>query len=89
MTSNMFGFSENPELIEWLDSEEVIPSNQVKYLDDMVTHAKMFTCGDVEIGHIVVSEALANMPGDALNASKLAKDENSDLVTGKYEGVKP
>lgn len=47
----------------------------------------MFACGDVEIGHVVISEAMANIEESGLkNAIELAQEENSDLVAGKYEG---
>ncbi|XP_063826287.1 histidine protein methyltransferase 1 homolog isoform X2 [Ostrinia nubilalis] len=70
--------------IKWQECEEVMPSKQLKDFDEMVKHANMFTCGDIEIGHINVNEAIANMSLE--NASKLAEEENSDLVTGIYEG---
>lgn len=48
----------------------------------------MFACGDVEIGHVVTSEALARIEeSDLENPVKLADDEQSDLVAGTYEGI--
>lgn len=47
----------------------------------------MVVSGDVEIGHVVVSEALSNIEDTGLKtAVNLAENEHSDLVTGKYEG---
>lgn len=47
----------------------------------------MFACGDVEIGHVVVSSAISNIEGSGFkNAVELAEKEHSDLVAGKYEG---
>lgn len=47
----------------------------------------MFTCGDVEIGHVVVSEAITRIEETGFkNAVELAEKEHSDLVAGKYEG---
>ncbi|KAL0883290.1 hypothetical protein ABMA27_016707 [Loxostege sticticalis] len=75
---------EKKEEIKWKDCEEIVPSKQIIDFDEKIIHAKMFTCGDLEIGHIIVNEAIANM--NLENASKIAKEENSDLVTGFYEG---
>lgn len=47
-------------------------------------HAKLFICGDIEIGHVTVSDAIAHM--DKQTISKIAEDSHSDLITGKYEG---
>lgn len=44
----------------------------------------MFACGDVEIGHVVVNEAIGNI--GLKNAIELARKEHSDLIAGKYEG---
>ncbi|CAH1638119.1 unnamed protein product [Spodoptera littoralis] len=75
------------ESIVWLDSEEIVPDKQIKSIDETVTRAKMFACGDVEIGHIVVSEAKASIEESGLkNAVELAEKEHSDLIAGKYEG---
>lgn len=48
----------------------------------------MFTYGDVEIGHIVASEAILNIThtNDLKNPTEFAEKSHSDLVTGKYEG---
>ncbi|KAM3965337.1 histidine protein methyltransferase 1 homolog [Aphomia sociella] len=77
-----------PEKITWLESEEVIPDNQIKQLDTMVQHAKMLLCGDLEIGHVIANEAMANIMCDdgTENAIELAEKNYSDLITGKYEG---
>lgn len=75
---------EKKEEIKWKDCEEIVPSKQMIDFEEKIIHAKMFTCGDLEIGHIIVNEAIANM--NLENASKIAKEENSDLVTGFYEG---
>ncbi|KAJ8721982.1 hypothetical protein PYW08_004384 [Mythimna loreyi] len=96
MTTFRFNFSgedndsnklETKETIQWLDCEEVVPDNQIQNLDDEVIRAKMFACGDVEIGHVVISEVMASIEESGLkNAIKLAEKEHSDLVAGKYEG---
>ncbi|CAH0585831.1 unnamed protein product [Chrysodeixis includens] len=81
------GEEEIKETIQWLHSEEVVPGKQIKNLDEIVTQAKMFACGDVEIGHVVVSSAISNIEGSGFkNAVELAEKEHSDLVAGKYEG---
>nr|XP_021188188.2 histidine protein methyltransferase 1 homolog [Helicoverpa armigera] len=78
---------ETKETIEWLESEEIVPDKQIKNLDSIVTRAKMFACGDVEIGHVVVSEAMSSIEESGLkNVIELAEKEHSDLVAGKYEG---
>uniref|UniRef100_A0A2A4J1M7 protein-histidine N-methyltransferase n=1 Tax=Heliothis virescens TaxID=7102 RepID=A0A2A4J1M7_HELVI len=47
----------------------------------------MFACGDVEIGHVVVSGAMATIEESGFkNVIELAEKEHSDLVAGKYEG---
>ncbi|CAH0715676.1 unnamed protein product, partial [Brenthis ino] len=73
--------------IEWLKSEEILPSNQLKDLDVLAAQAKMFTCGDVEIGHVVVSNMMNYIKDKGLeNVIELAENNHSDLVTGTYEG---
>ncbi|CAH0398430.1 unnamed protein product [Chilo suppressalis] len=74
--------------IQWFTCEEVVPDQQmIQKLDDHVKQARMFTCGDVEIGHVVVSDAISNMSSKSLQmASKLIIDVKSDLITGQYEG---
>ncbi|XP_013186893.1 histidine protein methyltransferase 1 homolog isoform X2 [Amyelois transitella] len=95
--SFMFNFSRESEAdkpepkrdhVEWFDSEEVVPKTQMKDLNEIAKHAKMFTCGEVEIGHVVTSEALANILSDTdmNNATGCAEKSHSDLVTAKYEG---
>ncbi|XP_075977622.1 histidine protein methyltransferase 1 homolog isoform X2 [Anticarsia gemmatalis] len=97
MTTFRFNFSgedENNDLvtddkgnIKWFESEEVVPDKQLKPAGEEVTRAKMFACGDVEIGHVVVTEALANIEGSGFsNAVELAEKEHSDLIAGTYEG---
>ncbi|CAB3236775.1 unnamed protein product [Arctia plantaginis] len=99
MTSFRFNFSgetvsnvnastaDSSKVIQWFDSCEVVPEHQIKNFDEKVTRAKMFACGDVEIGHVVASEALARIEESGLeNAVKLADKEHSDLVAGTYEG---
>ncbi|CAK1580111.1 unnamed protein product [Parnassius mnemosyne] len=77
---------EENEEIKWYESEEIIPNKQLKELDNIVVHAKMFTCDEVEIGHVNNSDKIF-MSGDCqLNALELAEKEHSDLVAGKYEG---
>lgn len=63
----------------------MIPEKQVKDLDSIVSHAQMLICGDIEIGHVMVSEAISNIEDTGF---KTAENEHSDLVTGKYEGIK-
>lgn len=85
--NNKIEETEKDEPIVWLESEEVVPDKQIKSIDETVTRAKMFACGDVEIGHIVVSEAKASIEESGLkNAVELAEKEHSDLIAGKYEG---
>lgn len=47
----------------------------------------MFTCGDVEIGHVVPKDALLSAGENKLNNVELAEKQHSDLVAGKYEGL--
>lgn len=48
----------------------------------------MFTCGDVEIGHIIISSTTSQIDDNDLSSViKLAEKEQSDLVAGKYEGL--
>lgn len=49
----------------------------------MVKYAKLFTCGDVEIGHVLSSPKIKDVLGDDIN---IAEKNHSDLITGKYEG---
>lgn len=80
--------ADTQEEIQWLESVEVIPDKQIKDLDSIVNHGQMVTCGDVEIGHVLVSEAITNIEDAGFKtAVKLAENEESDLVTGKYEGT--
>ncbi|KAI8436660.1 hypothetical protein MSG28_010148 [Choristoneura fumiferana] len=75
--------------IVWIECEEIVPHESIENIDDLVTHASIFICGDVEISYVKASEALANMyKGDNVfkSAVELAEKEHSDLVTGKYEG---
>ncbi|XP_050351199.1 histidine protein methyltransferase 1 homolog [Nymphalis io] len=93
MTSFKFNFSgvsdghqnKDDEEIEWKSSEEIVPNNQIKDLKNLVTQAKMFICGDVEIGHVLINNMITYMKE---NGAKNVLDltEHSDLVTGKYEG---
>ncbi|XP_045498482.1 histidine protein methyltransferase 1 homolog isoform X1 [Colias croceus] len=77
--------TDNAEInIEWLKSEKIEVADQVENLETIAKHAKMFMCGDVEIGHIVTNELQINNGTD--NAVELAEKEHSDLITGKYEG---
>ena len=65
----------------------MVPVKQTQNLDDVASRAKMFACGEVEIGHVVVSEAMASIEESGLkNVIELAEKEHSDLVAGKYEG---
>lgn len=85
--NNKLEETKKDEPIVWLESEEIVPDKQIKSIDETVTRAKMFACGDVEIGHIVVSEAKASIEESGLkNAVELAEKEHSDLIAGKYEG---
>ncbi|XP_045448372.1 histidine protein methyltransferase 1 homolog [Melitaea cinxia] len=95
MTSFKFNFSGNTddlhekdkEEIKWFDSEEVIPSHQVKEIKDLLSHAKMFVCGDVEIGHVSVNNMITYLKYKGIGTVlELAEKKHSDLVTGKYEG---
>lgn len=73
------------EEIEWFESEEIMPRKQLTDLDENVKYAKMFTCGDLEIGY--VNNVISNFSANGINnAAELAEKEHSDLVTGKYEG---
>ncbi|XP_047532968.1 histidine protein methyltransferase 1 homolog [Vanessa atalanta] len=95
MTSFKFNFTgvsdgsqdKDDEEIEWFGSEEIVPNNQLKDLKNLVSQAKMFICGDVEIGHVLISNMLTFMKENGVkNALDLAEKEHSDLITGKYEG---
>ncbi|XP_072949097.1 histidine protein methyltransferase 1 homolog [Epargyreus clarus] len=87
MTSFKFNFSgtaddtqqlEDKAEIKWFDSEQVIPNeDQLKNFENVITHAKMFTYGDIEIGHVLL---------DKSQVDENLVDEHCDLVTGKYEG---
>ncbi|XP_063623916.1 histidine protein methyltransferase 1 homolog [Cydia splendana] len=84
-----YKIEESNEEIVWLQCEEVTPNKQIEDIEDLVAHARMFACGDVEIGHVVASEALNKMytgGNEFINAVELAEKENKDLVAGKYEG---
>lgn len=82
---NYFILDETKE-IQWLESKEIVPDSQIKKVDEIV-HAKMFTCGDVEIGHVVAKEAFLNCNENELqNAVHFAETQHSDLIAGKYEG---
>ncbi|CAG9562030.1 unnamed protein product [Danaus chrysippus] len=74
--------------VEWLDSEEVIPNSNVDDLDELVEHAKMFTCGCIEIGHVLIDDIFKHNINkkNYENILNLAEKEHSDLVSGKYEG---
>ncbi|CAG9786622.1 unnamed protein product [Diatraea saccharalis] len=75
------------QVIHWLPSLQVIPDKQIEELDNIVGQAKMFTCGEVEIGHVVVSDAISNINKQSSEiASNFVREPNSDLVTGIYEG---
>ncbi|CAH2048524.1 unnamed protein product, partial [Iphiclides podalirius] len=82
----MFFFTEENEKIEWFECEEIIPDTQIKQLDDIIVHAKMFTCYDVEIGHVNHLDKVFLNGDNKMNAFELAEKEHSDLVVGKYEG---
>ncbi|XP_063363796.1 histidine protein methyltransferase 1 homolog [Cydia amplana] len=80
---------ESNEHIVWLECEEIIPNKQIEDIEELLAHARMFACGDVEIGHVVASEALSEMyttDSEFKNAVELAEKEHKDLVAGKYEG---
>ncbi|KAL4720287.1 hypothetical protein ACJJTC_010137 [Scirpophaga incertulas] len=77
----------NKNDIQWFQSEEILPDQQIELFDDVVKRAKMYTYGDLEIGHVEESEVLRNLSGETFtNAAKLATENNSDLLPGKYEG---
>ncbi|XP_045772530.1 histidine protein methyltransferase 1 homolog [Maniola jurtina] len=94
MASFKFNFSNTKEISEtkddtdmaWLSSEEIIPSNQIQDLDDLVIHARMFTCDEVEIGHVLVNNMACAKETGLKNLIELSEKEHSDLVAGKYEG---
>ncbi|XP_034832453.1 histidine protein methyltransferase 1 homolog [Maniola hyperantus] len=94
MASFKFNFSNTEEISEtkdntditWLSSEEIVPSNQIKDLDDLVSRARMFTCGEVEIGHVLVNNIACSNETGLKNLIELSEKEHSDLVAGKYEG---
>lgn len=47
----------------------------------------MFACGDIEIGHVVISNMMSYLKKRGLdNVVELANHKHSDLVTGTYEG---
>ncbi|XP_068633130.1 histidine protein methyltransferase 1 homolog isoform X2 [Battus philenor] len=71
---------------KFLECEEIIPDKQISTLEDIVIHAKMFTCDDVEIGHVAHSDKMFLSGNYNTNALELAEQVQSDLVAGKYEG---
>ncbi|CAK1556386.1 unnamed protein product [Leptosia nina] len=76
----------NDKKTEWLKSENVEITDQIENLDIIAKQAKMFTCGDVEIGHVLTNALSIQFNDVEENAIELAEKEHSDLVTGKYEG---
>ncbi|KPI97687.1 Histidine protein methyltransferase 1-like [Papilio xuthus] len=74
------------EEIKWFECEEIIPDKQINDLDNIVVHAKMFVCEDIEIGHLSSCDKLFSSGDYELNALELADKEHSDLIAGKYEG---
>ncbi|KAI5644241.1 lysine methyltransferase domain-containing protein [Phthorimaea operculella] len=79
--------AEEIKQVDWVESVEVDPGNIKEDLDAIAAHAKMFVCGDIEIGHVVAKDALLRIGDNNLkNAVELADKEHSDLVPGKYEG---
>lgn len=100
MTSFRFNFSgkEDPdetsaEIIgstQWVESEEILSEKVLQNLDDEKIRAKMFVCGEVEIGHVIVNAALSDIKKKSANGStnkvELADEAHSDLVAGEYEG---
>ncbi|XP_014358226.2 histidine protein methyltransferase 1 homolog [Papilio machaon] len=74
------------EEIKWFECEEIIPDKQINNLDDVVVHAKMFICEDIEIGHVSSCDKLFSSGDYTFNALELAEKEHSDLIAGKYEG---
>lgn len=80
----------NDDKIAWLESEEILLHRSIENIDNLVTHASIFICGDVEISYVKTSEALANIykvDNEFKSAVELAEKEHSDLVAGKYEGT--
>lgn len=73
--------------MEWFECEEIIPHKQIELVDDIVVHAKMFVCGDIEIGHVNHIDKIFVNGDYKANALELAEKEHSDLVAGKYEGT--
>ncbi|KAJ2948992.1 hypothetical protein O0L34_g5931 [Tuta absoluta] len=72
---------------DWAESVEIDPGNKIEDLDEIAARAKMFVCGDIEIGHVVAKDALLRIgDSDLKNDVELADNEHSDLVPGKYEG---
>ncbi|XP_023934788.2 histidine protein methyltransferase 1 homolog [Bicyclus anynana] len=86
--SNIDKISESRDENEtvWLGSEEIVPSNQIKDLDDLVTCAKMFTCGEVEIGHVLFNKETCSKESNLKKLIEFSEDKHSDLVPGEYEG---
>lgn len=79
--------TEKKETVKWPESEEIVPVTHIKNFDERARRAKMFACGDVEIGHVVVTEPMASNEESGLkNIIELSEKEHSDLVAGKYEG---
>lgn len=70
-----------------MSSEEIVPSNQIEDLDVLVTHAKMFTCGEVEIGHVLLNNITCSRRTGLKNLIELSEKQHTDLVAGEYEGI--
>ncbi|CAH4027278.1 unnamed protein product [Pieris brassicae] len=84
-TNEAVDVKENTE-IEWLQCERVELTNQHNNLETIAKQAKMFMCGDVEIGHVFTNQLSIDIGQSKKNAVELAEKEHSDLITGKYEG---
>ncbi|XP_050666198.1 histidine protein methyltransferase 1 homolog isoform X1 [Leptidea sinapis] len=94
MASFKFNFNtpeKDPQLhekdpIKWIEAVKIEIKDQAKNIDDIAKHAKMFACGEVNIGHVITSVLQVKAENRTENVLELAEKEHSDLVPGKYEG---
>ncbi|XP_050666199.1 uncharacterized protein LOC126966262 isoform X2 [Leptidea sinapis] len=93
MASFKFNFNtpeKDPQLhekdpIKWIEAVKIEIKDQAKNIDDIAKHAKMFACGEVNIGHVITSVLQVKAENRTENVLELAEKEHSDLVPGKYE----
>lgn len=90
-----FSATESSELphIDLLKAQEIFPNDKIiENIEDLVIKANVFSCGDLQIGHVLPQDAVMYLKEDGRiqnleNNISLADDLHSDLVEGKYEGI--